>query len=72
MASTVTLEPFDKQFTCEDDETVLAAGLRQGYNLCYGCKHGGFGSLHVRADGDDRRGARSLNPPGNARTRHQL
>lgn len=44
MAYTMTLDPFDKQFTCEDDETVLAAGLRQGFNLRYGCKHGGCGS----------------------------
>lgn len=44
MAYTMTLDPFDKQFSCEDDETVLAAGLRQGFNLRYGCKHGGCGS----------------------------
>jgi propane monooxygenase reductase subunit len=44
MAYTVTLDPFDKQFACEDDEPVLAAGLRQGFNLRYGCKHGGCGS----------------------------
>nr|AMK59195.1 putative alkene monooxygenase reductase [uncultured bacterium UPO45] len=44
MAYTVILDPFDKQFTCEDDEPVLVAGLRQGFNLRYGCKHGGCGS----------------------------
>jgi propane monooxygenase reductase subunit len=44
MAYTITLEPFAKQFTCDDDETILAAGLRQGVNLRYGCKHGGCGS----------------------------
>ncbi len=44
MAYTVTLDPFDKQFTCEDNETILAAGLRQGVSLRYGCKHGGCGS----------------------------
>jgi NAD(P)H-flavin reductase/ferredoxin len=44
MAYTITLDPFDKQFPCEADETVLAAGLRQGFNLRYGCKHGGCGS----------------------------
>lgn len=44
MAYTITLDPFDKQFTCEDDEPVLAAGLRHGFNLRYGCKHGGCGS----------------------------
>jgi propane monooxygenase reductase subunit len=44
MAYTITLEPLAKQFTCNEDETILAAGLRQGYNLRYGCKHGGCGS----------------------------
>lgn len=44
MTYTITLDPFDKQFSCEDDETILAAGLRQGFNLRYGCKHGGCGS----------------------------
>lgn len=44
MAYTVILDPFNKQFICEDDESVLAAGLRQGFNLRYGCKHGGCGS----------------------------
>lgn len=44
MAYTITLDPFDTQFSCEDDETILAAGLRQGVNLRYGCKHGGCGS----------------------------
>ncbi|MCS6924540.1 MAG: 2Fe-2S iron-sulfur cluster binding domain-containing protein [Candidatus Binatia bacterium] len=44
MAYTITLEPFAKQFTCNEDETILAAGLRQGFNLRYGCKHGGCGS----------------------------
>lgn len=44
VAHTITLAPFEKQFICEDDETILAAGLRQGFNLRYGCKHGGCGS----------------------------
>src|SRR5581483_2709157 len=44
MAYTITLDPLDKQFPCEADETILAAGLRQGFNLRYGCKHGGCGS----------------------------
>lgn len=44
MAYTITLLPFEKQFTCEEDETILQAGLRQGVNLRYGCKHGGCGS----------------------------
>lgn len=44
MAYTITLEPFARQFTCNEDETILAAGLRQGFSLRYGCKHGGCGS----------------------------
>jgi len=39
----ITLLPFEKQFTCNDDETILQAAIRQGYNLRYGCKHGGCG-----------------------------
>lgn len=44
MSYTITLLPFEKQFTCEENETILQAGLRQGFNLRYGCKHGGCGS----------------------------
>jgi len=43
MPYTITLLPFDKQFTCNDDETILQAAIRQGFNLRYGCKHGGCG-----------------------------
>jgi propane monooxygenase reductase subunit len=43
MPYTITLLPFEKQFTCGDDETILQAAIRQGYNLRYGCKHGGCG-----------------------------
>jgi propane monooxygenase reductase subunit len=41
---TITLLPFEKQFTCGEDETILAAALRHGINLRYGCKHGGCGT----------------------------
>ena len=44
MAHTITLDLLHKQFACEEDEPILAAGLRQGFNLRYGCKHGGCGS----------------------------
>lgn len=44
MPLTITLLPFGKQFTCNDDETILQAAIRQGFNLRYGCKHGGCGS----------------------------
>ncbi len=49
----ITLLPFEKQFTCGEDETILAAALRQGINLRYGCKHGGCGSCKALiADGE--------------------
>jgi propane monooxygenase reductase component len=44
MAYTITLLPFEKEFSCEENETILQAGLRQGFNLRYGCKHGGCGT----------------------------
>src|SRR5262245_16815377 len=43
MPYTITLLPFEKQFTCSDNETILEAAIRQGFNLRYGCKHGGCG-----------------------------
>lgn len=44
MPHTITLHPFAAQFTCAEDETILDAGLRQGFNLRYGCRDGGCGS----------------------------
>ena len=43
MPYTITLLPFEKKFTCGDNETILQAAIRQGFNLRYGCKHGGCG-----------------------------
>jgi CDP-4-dehydro-6-deoxyglucose reductase len=40
----VTLKTSGKQFTVNQDETVLEAALRQGINLPYGCKNGACGS----------------------------
>jgi propane monooxygenase reductase subunit len=56
MPYTITLLPFEKQFTCEDNETILQAAMRQGINLRYGCKHGGCGlckALVVEGDVDN-------------------
>jgi propane monooxygenase reductase subunit len=56
MPYTITLLPFDKQFACDDNETVLHAAMRQGVNLRYGCKHGGCGmckALVVEGDVDN-------------------
>ena len=56
MPYTITLLPFEKQFICEDNETILQAAMRQGINLRYGCKHGGCGmckALVVEGDVDN-------------------
>ena len=41
---TVTLQPSGQHFQVEDGEAVLAAALRQGFILPYGCKNGACGS----------------------------
>ena len=45
---TVTLQPSGQQFQIEDGEAVLAAALRQGFVLPYGCKNGACGSCKGR------------------------
>ena len=40
----VTLQPSGLQFDVESGESVLAAALRQGYVLPYGCRNGACGS----------------------------
>ena len=44
----VTLKPSGQQFQAEDGETILAAALRQGLVLPYGCKNGACGSCKGR------------------------
>lgn len=44
MTFQVTVTPSGRQFTCEEDETVLSAALRNGIGLPYGCKNGACGS----------------------------
>lgn len=44
MTFQVTVQPSGHQFTCDDDETVLAAAIRAGVGLPYGCKNGACGS----------------------------
>ena len=41
---TVTLQPAGHQFQVEEGEAVLAAALRNGFILPYGCKNGACGS----------------------------
>jgi len=40
----VTVQPSGRQFEVERDETMLAAAIRQGIGLPYGCKDGACGS----------------------------
>jgi CDP-4-dehydro-6-deoxyglucose reductase len=44
MVHKVTLRPSGREFTVEGDETVLAAALRAGIGLPYGCKSGTCGT----------------------------
>lgn len=44
MTFEITVQPSGHQFPCGPDETVLAAALRAGIGLPYGCKNGACGS----------------------------
>ena len=44
----VTIQPSGQQFQVEAGEAVLAAALRQGYVLPYGCKNGACGTCKGR------------------------
>jgi len=44
----ITVEPSGRQFAAGSDETILAAGIRQGIGLPYGCKDGACGSCKCR------------------------
>jgi CDP-4-dehydro-6-deoxyglucose reductase, E3 len=48
MPFTVTVQPSGRSFSVERDEPVLAAGMRQGLTLPYGCKDGACGSCKCR------------------------
>lgn len=49
----VRMLPLEQTFDCDEGETVLAAALRQGRYLRYGCKHGGCGTCRaLLVDGD--------------------
>lgn len=53
MTFQVTVTPSGTQFSCESDETILAAALRAGIGLPYGCKNGACGSCKGKiASGD--------------------
>ena len=40
MSPRVFFEPIGEEIDCGEDETVLEAAFRQGYNLAYGCREG--------------------------------
>ncbi len=44
----ITVEPSGRRFTVQGDETILAAGIRQGIGLPYGCKDGACGSCKCK------------------------
>jgi len=44
MTFQITVQPSGHQFACEEGETVLAAAIRAGIGLPYGCKNGACGS----------------------------
>jgi len=48
MSLTVTLKPAERSFTVDRDERILAAAIRQGIGLPYGCRDGACGSCKCR------------------------
>jgi len=48
MSYTITVQPSGRQFEAEPDETLLAAGIRQGIQLPYGCKEGACGTCKCK------------------------
>ncbi|MCA0327857.1 MAG: CDP-6-deoxy-delta-3,4-glucoseen reductase [Proteobacteria bacterium] len=48
MTFTITVQPSGRSFEAEAGETMLAAGIRQGIGLPYGCKDGACGSCKCK------------------------
>lgn len=48
MTFSVTVQPSGRTFEAQDDETVLAAAIREGVGLPYGCKDGACGSCKCK------------------------
>lgn len=48
MTFTITVEPSGRIFSAQPDEAMLAAGIRQGIGLPYGCKDGACGSCKCK------------------------
>jgi CDP-4-dehydro-6-deoxyglucose reductase len=48
MSFQIVVQPSGRHFSTEADETILAAGIRQGIGLPYGCKDGACGSCKCK------------------------
>jgi CDP-4-dehydro-6-deoxyglucose reductase, E3 len=48
MTFTISVQPSGRSFDAQPDETLLAAGIRQGIGLPYGCKDGACGSCKCK------------------------
>ena len=48
MSFNVTVQPSGRSFTANSGEALLAAAIRQGIGLPYGCKDGACGSCKCR------------------------
>ena len=48
MTFSITVQPSGRQFSAESGEAILAAGIRQGIGLPYGCKDGACGSCKCK------------------------
>ena len=48
MTFTITVEPSQRTFTTNEGEAILAAAIRQGVAMPYGCKDGACGSCKCK------------------------
>jgi CDP-4-dehydro-6-deoxyglucose reductase len=48
MTFNITVQPSGRSFSVNPDEAILAAGIRQGIGLPYGCKDGACGSCKCK------------------------
>jgi CDP-4-dehydro-6-deoxyglucose reductase, E3 len=61
MVHKVTVRPSGREFTAEAGETILAAALRAGIGLPYGCKSGTCGTCKSKVvDGQWEQGAHAV------------
>ena len=66
----VTVQPSGRAFTVEAGEAILAAAIRQGIGLPYGCKDGACGSCKSRKlEGTVVHGAHQTKAPRSASRR---